>query len=112
MKIKKGKELEYATFFNTNSGFAYGYGVVKYMLRWTDMMEDLIDKGFTVAQAAEQTEYKADTEGISGFMFGCAVNALNNLWQYGDELRIWHNSRYNYDGDGTVNPALLTVKEK
>ena len=50
-----------------------------------------------------------DIAGITGFMYGCAVNALSQLWEYGEELRKWHNKEYNYNGDGVVNPAILTV---
>lgn len=26
-----------------------------------------------------------------------------------EELRKWHNKEYNYEGDGVVNPAILTI---
>ena len=42
-------------------------------------------------------------------MYGCAVSILSQCWKYGEELRKWHNKEYNYDGDGVVNPAVLTI---
>jgi hypothetical protein len=27
-------------------------------------------------------------------------------------LRKWHNKEYNYEGEGTVNPAILTISKK
>lgn len=66
-------------------------------------------RGEKLIDIADKTSHEADTEGITGFMYGCAVNALSQLWEYGEELRRWHNKEYNYDGDGVVNPAILTV---
>lgn len=57
----------------------------------------------------QKTSHDADTEGITGFMYGCAVNILAHVWEHGEELRRWHNGEYDYDGDGVVNPAILTV---
>lgn len=45
-------------------------------------------------------------------MYGCAVNILAQCWKYGEELRKWHNKEYNYNGNGVVNPAVLTIKKK
>lgn len=109
MKVKVGKEEEYNHFVAINSGDGYSYGVINYMTRWAEMMETEIAAGKTVAEAATETEFKADTEGITGYMYGCAVNALSHLWEYGEELRQWHNKDYGYDGEGTVNPAVLTI---
>lgn len=46
---------------------------------------------------------------ITGFMYGCAVSILSQCWEYGEYLRKWHNKKYDYDGDGAVNPAVITV---
>lgn len=40
---------------------------------------------------------------------GCAVSILSQCWEYGEYLRKWHNKEYGYDGDGVVNPAVMTV---
>lgn len=66
--------------------------------------------GDKIVDIADSTSREADIEGITGFMYGCAVNALSQLWKYGEELRKWHNKEYNYEGDGVVNPAILTIK--
>lgn len=78
------------------------------------MMEAVIDEsGDSVQKAivdnAERLSHDADVEGITGFMYGCAVNILAQCWEYGEELRKWHNKEYGYEGDGVVNPAILTV---
>jgi len=110
MKIKDGKQADYNEFVKVNSTDSYSLGVVKYMLRWAEMMENEINQGLSVSSAAEKTQFSADTEGITIFMYGCAVKALSQLWEHGEALRRWHNKEYGYDGDGCVNPAILTIK--
>lgn len=112
MKIKNGKEKDYEEFVKVNSSDGYSYAVVKYMNKWAELMESKIDAGEQLENIANKTSHEADTEGITGFMYGCAVNALSQFWEYGDKLRKWHNKQYNYNGDGTVNPAILTVSKK
>lgn len=93
-----------------NNQDAYGSGVIRFAERWANMMEQEIEKGSKLRDIAERTSHEADTEGITGFMYGCAVNILVHVWVYGEELRRWHNHEYDYDGDGVVNPAILTVR--
>lgn len=92
-----------------NSKDPYGYGVVKYARRWAKYMQQLITEGKTINEIAEKASHDCDIEGITGFMYGCAVSALAQSWKYGDELRRWHNKDYGYEGDGVVNPAVLTI---
>ena len=92
-----------------NSKDHYGNGVVKYARRWAKYMQQLIAEGKTVIEIAEKASHDCDIEGITGFMYGCAVNALAQSWKYGEELRKWHNKDYGYEGDGIVNPAVLTA---
>lgn len=42
-------------------------------------------------------------------MYGCAISILSQCWEYGEFLRKWHNGEYNYDGNGVVNPAVLSI---
>lgn len=60
--------------------------------------------------------HTADTEGVTGFMYGCAVTQLYWHWVHGEELRRWHNldtqigdegEKANESG-GVLNPAILT----
>ncbi len=64
------------------------------------------------ADNADRLSREADTEGITGFMYGCAVSILSQYWEYGEYLRKWHNKKYDYDGGGAVNPAVMTVGVK
>ena len=111
MKIKIGKEKEFDRFVENNSKDFYSLGVINYMTRWAELMEKEIENGARVLDIADKTSTTADTDGITGYMYGCAVGALSYYWEYGEELRKWHNKEYNYDGDGVVNPAIVKVGE-
>lgn len=110
MKIKAGQEENYNQFVTVNSKDPYSNAVVQYAERWANLMESRIASGDKIVDIADSVSREADIEGITGFMYGCAVNALSQLWEYGDELRKWHNKEYNYEGDGVVNPAILTIR--
>ena len=108
MKVKDIKAYED---WKNNNTDGYGGGVFSYAERWANMMEEQIKQGQRVRDIADKLSQDADTEGITGFMYGCAVSILAQCWEYGEELRKWHNKEYDYDGDGTINPAILTVKK-
>ncbi len=112
MEIKEGKVKDFKHFVEINSNDGYSYGVVKYMHWWTDLMEAEMAKGKKLEDIAEKTSHDANKEGITGFMYGYAVAALADFWEYGEELRQWHNGKYGHYGDGVVNPAIITVREK
>lgn len=109
MKIKAGKEKDFEQFVEINSKDFYSLGVVTYMKRWAELMEKEIANGAKLVDIADKTSHEADIEGITGFMYGCAVSALSQFWEHGEELRRWHNKEYNYEGDGVVNPAIITI---
>ena len=100
---------------NTDS---YGRGVYTYASRWALLMEQKLAEGKTIPQMAESTSHAADTEGITGFMYGCAVGLLAGVWLHGENLRRWHNKEIQLgtEGDeanengGVLNPALLNIK--
>lgn len=112
MRILKGKEREYKHWYELNSD-GYSRACFTYAERWAEILEKEIDENGDVrkiiTENAERLSHVADTEGITGFMYGCAVNILSQCWEYGEELRKWHNKEYSYDGDGVVNPAILTL---
>lgn len=95
----------------------YGKGVIDYVERWADLMETKMNAGQTIEEMAESTSHEADTEGITGFMYGCAVSVLSQVWEHGEELRRWHNlsTQLGNEGEkanasgGLLNPALLNV---
>lgn len=112
MKIKEGQEKEYNQFIEINSHDGYSKATVDFMCRWADLMEEMIASGEKISDIAEKTSHDACMEDITGFMYGCAVDALAKFWEHGEALRKWHNKKYEYDGDGCVNPAILTIEAR
>ncbi len=121
----------------------YGSCVIRYAARWANLMEDEIckrsmyialEKGIgpfnpgdkvefdkirkgVLMDIADKTSHDADLEGITGFMYGCAVSMLAKCWKYGEELRQWRNlktqlrdegEKANKEG-GILNPAFLNI---
>lgn len=110
--VKEGTEQACYEFIRNNRHDQHSSGVLRYMNRWAAMMETEMAGGATIAEAAERTNHTADTEGITGFMYGHAVRGLCNYWQHGEELRQWHNQQYGYSGDGLINPAIIRISEE
>lgn len=117
MKFKEGMEPEYQKGYDNNLD-PYGHGVYMFAEKWADYLEKEIESNqnrpveMVIFEKASSCSNKADDEvgGITGFMYGCAVNILSHCWIYGDILRRWHNKEYNYEGDGVVNPAIMSIK--
>lgn len=113
MRIIKGKEQEYKEWREANTD-PYGNTIFEYAERWADLLEKKLDEHPDYQQSimqhyAEKTSHEADTEGITGFMYGAAVSILAQCWTYGEALRKWHNGEYGYHGKGTANPAVITI---
>ena len=91
---------------------AYGGTVIEYAERWARLMESEMAQGKELEDIATSTSDDADTDGITGFMYGAAVRVLAVCWTHGDRLRKWHNKRYGApeNSEGVVNPAVLVVK--
>lgn len=113
MRILKGKEQAYKDWYNKNLD-SYGHACFTFAERWAELMEKAMTNSEyspmeVIIKRADSLSSAADTEGITGYMYGAAVSILSQCWEYGEELRKWHNKEYNYDGDGVVNPAIMTV---
>ena len=97
MKILKGKEQDYKNWFDKNTD-PYERACFTYAQRWAEMMEDAIENSTdepvkVIADNADRLSDKADIEEITGFMYGCAISILLHCWEYGEELREWHNKK-------------------
>ncbi len=98
----------------------YGSGVVRYAEQWANLMESKMRKGKKLEEIAVETSHKADTEGITGFMYGCAVSTLSQCWVNGEQLRRWHNLDTQIKDEGekanesgsVLNPAIIIMKNK
>lgn len=99
------------------NGDPYGACVVRYAARWANLMEQEIANGGKIKDFADRCSHEADKEGITGFMYGCAVSILAQVWTHGEALRLWHNrkTQIGTEGDkaneqgGVLNPALLNI---
>ena len=80
-----------------NNTDPYGSAIIRYAERWADLMEQKINTGEKLVDIASKTSDEADTEGITGFMYGCAVQILSDVWKHGEDLRLWHNKKYGHD---------------
>ncbi len=102
-----------------NNTDEYGSGVIRYAARWAALMEQKIKAGAALEDIAESASHQADTEGISGWMYGRAVAVLAKVWEHGERLRRWHNLDTQISGEGeaanadggVLNPALLRVEK-
>lgn len=96
----------------------YGERCYTYARDWADLMERHMAKGKKLQDVAEKCSHQADTDGITGFMYGTAVGILAKCWAHGEELRRWHNlkTQLGKEGEkanasgGVLNPALLKIK--
>lgn len=112
MTLSNGDEWRAACEKNTDP---YGACVMRYAEIWARIMEAKIAGGAALEDIAEEASRTADTEGITGFMYGCAVAMLARVWIHGEALRRWHNkaAQLGSEGDkanecgGVLNPALL-----
>lgn len=93
----------------------YGRAVLVFANFWARNMEELIDKEFNLTdEQINKCSDKADeiAGGITGFMYGCSISILKQVWKYGNDLNRWHNKQYGKeDTEGTINPAVITIGE-
>lgn len=115
LKDRDGWEL---TILNNQD--PYGFTTVRYAARWANIMERDMATGRSVSDVAKNASHEADDDGITGFMYGCAVGLLSKAWTHGEELRRWNNidiqignegEKANESG-GVLNPALMTIGTK
>ncbi len=97
--------------FRVNQIDEYSKAAVAYAQRWAEMMEKGLETGLQLKDIWHDFGFQADTEGITGFMYGMACEWLTKLWFKGDELRILHNAYYGVTDPeaSAVNPAIVTV---
>lgn len=91
---------------------AYGGATYEYAESWAKLMQVEMTRGKSLIECAEKTSFELGFLGITGFMYGCAVQILSRCWKHGEELRKWHNKEYGHEGKGVVNPAVLTIGSK
>lgn len=96
----------------------YSKATIDYARAWAELMEQKISEGAELEDIANQTSHDADTDGITGCMYGCAVAELSHVWKHGERLRKWHNLAIQIKDEGekaniagsVLNPAILIVE--
>lgn len=99
---------------DNNEHSAYGTEINRFSAAWAHIMEEKMLDGQKLEDIAKESEQEADTEGITGFMYGAGV------WEHGEGLRRWHNVRIQIHDEGekanennkVLNPAVLNVGVK
>ena len=121
MKFKDSKAKKLWNKGLSNNTDSYGGGVYTFAESWSNLMEKEIKLGdLELSNFAKKMSHKADIEGITGFMYGAAVNILASVWIYGESLRRWHNLDTQVQNEGeianikgtTLNPALISMELK
>lgn len=109
-KDEKSKK-DWQKWVRVNSKDGYSKAAMKFARRWAKYMQYLMKKHNKPVSLIANEAYKVcDVEGITGFMYGCAVGALSSCWKYGDDLKKWHNKEWgNEDAKGVVNPSIITL---
>jgi len=97
----------------------YGAAICQYAETWARLMEGRLAAGDTIEHCADNASHIADTVGLTGFAYGCAVSMLALCWKHGEELRKWHNLTMQIGNEGesanekpgaVLNPALLRIE--
>jgi len=96
---------------------------MEYAEQWATLMEERMKAGAQIEDIADETSREIDQRpgfGITGFMYGCAVNSLAHCWVHGETLRRWHNLKTQLGNEGekanenggVLNPAILNIGTK
>ena len=115
-KVQKINQQAWDDWVKVQGTDEYGLATFRYAERWADLIEIKMNEGCQLEDVSKQTCHDADTEGITGFMYGIAVSILAQMWVHGDRLRRWHNwdvspgqaTQANREGK-TLNPALIGI---
>jgi len=116
MKIKEGKEQNWKEWQECNTDM-YGGQCISFAKKWAAAMEIEMELGKKLEDVADKTCSDIDKQlgqwGLTGFMYGMVVAVLADVWEHGERLKKWHNTKHGQpDAKGTVNPAILVLKEE
>jgi len=104
MTVKPGLEQEYENYVDKNQD-SYGNGVI--------LAGHLVGQALDEGKTCEESENAMHGFGITGFMAGCVASSIKHFHPRGDEFNeYWNNQFGSSSKDGTVNPAILTIKTK
>lgn len=108
--VKETAMIDWENCKRLNSGESYSRAIIRYTILWVQYMEYLTKKyGMEMSEIWDRCSDLANVDGVTGFMYGAAASIISRVWQSGEEFRKCYNSKWNYSGAGTVNPAMLAV---
>jgi len=98
----------------------YGLAIIEYAEKWANLMEEKMKEGQKLKDVWKKASFTANDDGITGFMYGMAVNILFQTWEHGSELRKLHNLDIQIKNEGemanktekvVLNPAIITINK-
>ena len=106
MKIVDGKEQYYKDWYRMNTYNGRTPYVFDCAEQWAEMLEKLIENSDeSVAEVIAKHAGLTSIETVHNLQpvgYCWAVDILSHCWVYGEELRVWHNKKYNYNGCGVI----------
>lgn len=107
--MKKELEKEFESWANKNKG-PYGKACVDVARK----VMEFLDKGepFDCYDLITKADNAVEAGGITGYMAGVVASAVSHFHERGEEFRKKWNEGYGVkDNKGTVNPAIMTLKD-
>lgn len=102
-------------FLDNNTGTPSGDYMIPVAQRWAKLMQHEIESnGKKLPEVAKRTYALADDRGVSGHLYAHIVLVLSQTWQYGEDLRRWHNAEHGATEESAngrvVNPAMHVLE--
>ena len=110
MKIKKDSLKEYTEYKKVNCDDPYSREIVLFGERWMCAMETKIANGAGISDSLAPSAREADIDGITGFMYSCAAQAIAYFWEHGEEFRRAYNLKeqiHEEGGEANNNGGIL-----
>ena len=102
--VEQGKWEEWV---NSNKS-AYGKACVDVARRVMEILDG--GKEFEPNEIIGRASEEIKTGGITGFMAGCVAQMVSVCHSRGEDFRLQWNKHYGQEGDGVVNPAIITLE--
>lgn len=113
------KDQERWNAFVSNNKDPYGGACIKVAKRVMELLDEdktPLHSGYhpdihTAHGLICKSDHDTKAGGITGFMAGCVASMIAQCHERGDEFRKSFNGE-EHKGEGVLNPALLTIKNK
>lgn len=108
MSISNMKGWEEYVTQNTDD---YGKACVDVARRVMEILDGLVGslERYSPHKIICQADKDVKAGGITGYMAGAVAHMVSSCHSRGEEFRKIWNADHDYEGEGIVNPALLTI---